>query len=103
MKDKDIAHDFTAYDATMVIEAIKYFACGAVAFSSQGAAVQHEDLITVRINGYAPTDKEYPYDQIFYYITNGELSENIKKFIDYTYSEAGAEIIRKHGMLPIAR
>lgn len=103
MKEKDIAHDFTAHDATMVIEAIKHFACGAVAFSSQGAAVQHEDLVTVRINGYAPTDKEYPYDQIFYYITKGELSGNIKKFIDYTYSETGSEIIRKHGMLPIAR
>ncbi len=103
MKDKDIAYDFMTYDTCMVIEAIKHLPCGAVGFISQGAAVQQEDIITIRINGYAPTDKDYPYYQIFHYVTKGELSAKIKKFIDYTFSEAGSEIIRKYGMLPIAR
>lgn len=103
MKLKDIEHDFMAYDSTMVIDAVKYFPCGSVSFISQGAAVHTKELKTLKINGLAPTDKNYPYYQIFYYVTKGAPIGNIKKFVDYTFSEEGAKIIMKYGMVPLSR
>ena len=103
MKSKDIEHDFMAYDSTMVIEAIKYFPCGSISFISQGAAVQHKELKTLKIDGRSPADKAYPYHQIFYYVTKGEPTGSLKKFVDYTFSDEGAKIIKKHGMIPIPR
>lgn len=103
MKHKDIQHDFMSYDATMVIEAVKHFPCGAVSFISQGAAMHHKELKTLKIGGLSPTDEAYPYYQIFYFITKKEPEGNLKKFIDFAYSQEGAEIIRKNGMVPISR
>ena len=103
MKRKDIEHDFMAYDSTLVIEAVKYFPCGAVSFVSQGAAVHHKELTILRIDGLSPTAEDYPYYQIFYLITKNEPEGNLKKFIDFAYSEEGAKIIRKNGMVPIGR
>ena len=103
MKRKDIEHDFMAYDSTMVIEAVKYFPCGAVSFTSQGAAVHHKELKTLEIDGLSPTAEDYPYYQIFYFITKKEPEGNLKKFIDFAYSEQGAKIIRDNGMVPISR
>ena len=103
MKLKDIAHDFMAYDSTMVIEAVKFFPCGSVSFISQGAAVQHKELITLEIDGLSPTDKDYPYYQEFNYVTKGQPTGNVKKFIDFTFSDVGQKIIEKYGMVPIPR
>lgn len=103
MKYKDIQSDFMAWDSTMVIEAVKYFPCGAVSFVSRGASIQHDEMKTISINGMSPQDKEYPYHQIFYYITRGEPSGSLKAFIDYTYSDAGSGIIKTHGMIPITQ
>jgi len=103
MKRQDIEHDFMAYDSTMVIEAVKYFPCGSVSFISQGAAVRHKELITLKIDGLSPTDKDYPYFQEFYYVTKGEPTGNVKKFIDFTFSVEGKKIIEQYGMIPISR
>ena len=103
MKRKDIAHDFMAYNSTMVIEAVKYFPCGSVSFISQGAAVHHKEITTIKIDGLSPTDKDYPYYQEFYYVTKGEPAGNVKKFIDFTFSDEGKKIIEQYGMIPISR
>ena len=103
MKHKDIAHDFMAYDSTMVIEAVKHFPCGTVSFISQGAAMHHKDLKTLKIDGLSPNDEDYPYYQIFYLIIKKEPEGNLKKFIDFAYSEEGAKIIKNYGMVPISR
>jgi phosphate transport system substrate-binding protein len=92
-----------AHDSPIVIEAIKHFPCGAVSFISQGAALHYKDLRTIKIDGLAPTDADYPYLQIFYYVTKGEPAGDVKKFVDYTFSEEGRKLIRKYGMIPIAR
>ncbi len=103
MKHKDIAHDFMAYDSTMVIEAVKHFPCGTVSFISQGAAMHHKDLKILKIDGLSPNDEDYPYFQVFYFITKKEPDGNLKKFIDFAYSEEGKKIIRTNGMVPISR
>ena len=103
MKRQDIEHDFMAYDSTMVIEAVKHFPCGAVSFISQGAAMHHKELKTLKIDGLSPTVKDYPYYQIFYLVTKQEPEGNLKKFIDFAYSGEGSKIIKNYGMVPIAR
>jgi ABC-type phosphate transport system substrate-binding protein len=87
----------------MVIEAVKHFPCGAVSFISQGAAVHHPELKTLKIDGLSPTAQGYPYYQIFYLITKKEPEGNLKKFVDFAYSEEGAKIIRNNGMVPMPR
>jgi phosphate transport system substrate-binding protein len=103
MKHKDIAHDFMAYTSTMVIEAVKYFPCGTVSFLSRGASMHSPELKTIKIDGLSPGDKDYPYYQIFYYVTNGEPTGTAKRFIDFTFSDQGAKIIQKYGMVPLSR
>ena len=103
MKHQDIEQDFMAYDSTMVIEAVKHFPCGAVSFISQGAAMHHKELKTLKIDGLSPTAEDYPYYQIFYLITKKEPEGNLKKFIDFAYSAEGSKIIKNYGMVPISR
>ncbi len=103
MKHKEIKHDFMTYDSTMVIEAVKHFPCGAISFISQGAALHHKEITTITVDGYSPGDKGYPYYQLFYYITKGEPAGQVKEFIDFTFSEKGAEIMRRNGIVPIPR
>jgi phosphate transport system substrate-binding protein len=103
MKHKDIESDFVANNSVTVIEAVKYFPCETVSFISQGAALNEEAITTIKINGLSPQDKDYPYYQIFYYVTKGEPAGSVKQFVDFTFSEKGAALIKAHGMLPITR
>jgi len=103
MKHKDIQHEFMANNSTMVLEAIRHFPCGAVSFISGGATMHYPELKAFKINGLAVTDAKYPYYQIFYYVFKGEPEGNVKKFIDFTFSEEGMKIIKKNGMLPLVR
>ena len=103
MKRKDIVHDFIAQDSTMVIEVLKHFPCGAVSFISGGAAGQHGELKTIKIDGMSPADEKYPYYQIFYLVTSKKPEGNPKKFIDFVYSEEGARLITENGMTPLPR
>jgi len=101
MKHKDLRSDYIAYNSTAVIEAIKFFPCGAVSFISYGAIADENAVKALKIDHVSPAEKEYPYYQIFYYVTKGEPAGVVKKFIDFTFSEAGRELITKHGMIPI--
>jgi phosphate transport system substrate-binding protein len=103
MKDKEIRHDFITYDSTMVLEAIKYFPCGAVSFISRGAAIKYEEIAAIKIDGLSPSDKDYPYFQTFYYVTKGVPSDTAKKLIDFTTTGMGREIILKNGMIPLSQ
>jgi phosphate transport system substrate-binding protein len=103
MKDKDISHDFITYDSTMVLEAIKYFPCGAISFISRGAAIKYEEIAAIKIDGLSPSDKNYPYFQSFYYVTKNGPSETAKKLIDFTTTGKGRDIILKNGMIPFSQ
>lgn len=101
MKHKDLRSDYIAYNSTAVIEAIKYFPCGAVSFISYGAIADEKAVKALKIDNLSPAQNEYPYYQIFYYVTKGEPSGAVKKFIDFTFSDAGRELITRHGMIPM--
>ena len=55
----------------------------------------------LKIDNLSPADAAYPYYQVFYYITKGEPAGAAKQFIDFTFSQAGRDLITKHGMIPI--
>ncbi|MFO8083112.1 MAG: substrate-binding domain-containing protein [Desulfobacterales bacterium] len=101
MKEKEIKHDFVTYDSSMVLEAIRYFPCGAISFVSYGAAMHYEDIAAIKIDNRLPTDSDYPYFQVFYYVTKGEPSGVVKKLIDFSTTGKGREIIKKNGMIPM--
>jgi phosphate transport system substrate-binding protein len=103
MKHKDIQHEFMAFNSTMVIDAVRHFPCGAISFTSGGATMHYPELKAFKINGTAVNDSKYPYYQVFYYVSKGDPEGNVKKFIDFTFSEEGAKIIKKNGMLPLPK
>jgi len=103
MKNKEISYDFMTYRSTMAIDAIRYFPCGAISFISQGAVIKHAELKALKIDGISPVDPNYPYQQIFYFVTKGEPAGAAKKYIDFAFSDKGIAIIKQKGMVPIAR
>jgi phosphate transport system substrate-binding protein len=77
-------------------DAIGYVSIGHVdgsvkALSIDGAAVSQENAM----NG------SYPVVRKLYMNTKGEPSKLVKAFIDYIMSPEGAEIIKKHGYIPL--
>ena len=98
---EEIRYDLMAYKSTMVIETMKRFPLGAISFIAQGAVAKHPEIKTIRIDGLSPRDKDYPYYQIFSFVTKGEPKGPAKAFIDFALSEKGIAIMKGRGMLPI--
>jgi len=57
----------------------------------------------LKIDGRLPADPDYPYFQIFYYVTKGQPKGNLKAFIDFAFSEKGKKIMYRNGMVPLPR
>ena len=74
-----------------------------ISFITQGAHTVHEALKTLRIDGRAPEDSEYPFHQDFSFVLNGEPRGISKKLIDFYFSEKGRDLLRKSGVTPVAR
>jgi phosphate transport system substrate-binding protein len=102
MGGNPMVFDVMTQKSTMVIEVTRRIPCG-ISFTSQGAArlITH-GLKKLKINGLAPEDKDYPYYQIFSFITRGVPSGLAKKYIEFSMSTEGRDIIRKKGMVPIS-
>jgi phosphate transport system substrate-binding protein len=96
----DVVFDIMTTRSTMVIEVTRRIPCS-ISFTSQGAArlITH-GLKKLKINGLAPEDVNYPYYQVFSFVTRGTPSGVAKKFIDFALSKEGKEITRKKGMIP---
>ncbi len=60
----------------------------------------------VTIDGATPTKesvlkKSYPYARPNFYYTNGEASGEAAKFIEFTLSDAGQQVVEKVGFIPV--
>ncbi len=69
------------------------------------AYIQAEGIKVAAINGALPTQesvvaKKYPYARPTYYYTNGEPQGEAAKFIEFTHSKKGKEIVSKVGFVP---
>jgi phosphate transport system substrate-binding protein len=100
MKRKEIAYDYMSYHSTAIIDAVKSFPWS-VSFISYGSAYDEENVKVLKVNNLNAVDKNYPYYQTFFYVTKGEPSGIVKQFIDFKRTDAGREIIKKKGMIPI--
>jgi len=103
MKHKEIKYEYMAYKSTGAIDLVKSLPCGSISFSSEGAAIQEEGLTTLKISDYLPKDKNYPYYQLFYFVTKGEPSGAAKLFVDYAFSEKARKLMKERGMVPVPR
>lgn len=100
MLGRDIDHDVMTSKSTMVIELTRSIP-GSISFIAQGAAAYRlEGIRIVKINGLAPGNSDYPYYQVFSFVTSGIPAGTAKKFIDFALSEGGKRIMLKRGMLP---
>ncbi len=103
MKHKEISYTFSAYDSTMAIRAVKSLPEGAISFIANGAVVYEKGIKILKIDGKHPGDSEYPYYQIFYYVTKGKPQGSLKAFVDLAFSKKGKDIMQHNGMLPLPK
>jgi len=100
MKGQDLIYQIKTHASTKVIEAARHFR-NSVTFIAQGASRRgKEGLKTIAINGYKPGDPNYPYAQVFSFVTIGRPEGPAKAFIDFALSPEGKEIIKSRGMVP---
>ncbi|MFO7560939.1 MAG: substrate-binding domain-containing protein [Desulfobacterales bacterium] len=97
MSHIELRYDFLAYKSTIVIDAVRYLP-DTISFISYGAALNQKGIKILSIDGRKPGEKAYPYGQTFSYVTRGKPTGAVKKFIDFTFTEEGKEIIKRNGM-----
>jgi len=94
----DIKYDFMTYHSTMILEAIRRIPWS-ISFIGAGAPTNNAAIRILRVNGYAATDKEYPYIQTLSFVTRGEPAGAVKKFIDFAKSEANLKRLKAKGAI----
>jgi phosphate transport system substrate-binding protein len=101
MRHKEIVYDLMTYKSTRVIEVVKRFPW-AVSFIAQADAAG-QDIKMVSLNGTRPLDPNYPYHQVFSFVTKGRPEGSVKAFIDFVFSGEGKEIMKKKGQIALPR
>jgi len=99
LKRSEIRYDLMAYQSTMVIATVENVPWS-ISFISMGAAAGG-NVSTVAIDGIAPGQANYPYTQTFNFVTRGLPKGAVKALIDFTFSDAGAGIIKSKNMTPL--
>lgn len=102
MKHKEIVYDIMTYKSTTDIDVIEKFPWS-ISFIARGATVANKGVKALKIDGLSPENPEYPYYQVFAFVTKGEPSGPAKAFVEFTFSPEGQELIKQKGMLPISR
>jgi len=102
LKRFDVRYDFMAYRSTDVV-ALVHRIPWSVSFITQGANTVDEAIRIIRIDGKAPGDPDYPYHQIFSFVTKGQPDGAAKKLVDFVFSEKMRAIMKKNGMQPLDR
>jgi len=100
MGGKEMVFDIMTTKSTMVIDTTRRIP-GAISFTSQGAArLVTRGLSKLKINGLSVDDKDYPYSQIFSFVTRGLPTGAAKQYIEFSLSQEGKDIMKKKGMVP---
>jgi phosphate transport system substrate-binding protein len=102
MRYRGIRYDLMAYKSTNIIQVVGKFST-AVSFISQGAAFGKPSIKFLKVGQQPISEKEYPFQQVFSFVTKGAPSGAGKAFIDYWRSSSGQLIIKEKGMTPITQ
>lgn len=97
---RGLRYDFLAYQSTMVIRLIQNYP-NSISFIGYGAAKGADNIKILKVDGLLPGQKAYPYYQIMSFVTKGEPSGAVQKFVDFFKSGNGLKLINKRGMRPI--
>lgn len=100
MKSDEIKYDLMTYKSTMVIETVQRFPWS-ISFIAQGAVSFSKDIKKIKVDGILPSHSDYPFYQVYSFVTKGEPSGGVKGFIDFAFSEEGKAIAKKRGMCPM--
>jgi len=99
MHREEIRYDIMTYQSTRVIDVVKRCA-DCVSFIAHAAIMGDDDVKALKIDGRSPLEQDYPYFQIFSFVTKGEPAGAAKTLVDFIRSPAGLAIMEKRGMLP---
>jgi phosphate transport system substrate-binding protein len=102
LKRFDIVYDYMAYRSTDVVQLIQYLPWS-ISFISQGADTVNVSIRVLQIDGKSPGDPNYPYHEIFSFVTKGQPDGAAKKLVDFAFSEKGRAIMVKNGLEPLPR
>lgn len=102
LKRLDVRYDFMAHRSTDVVQLILRVPWS-ISFISQGADTVNAAIRTLQIDGKSPGDADYPYHQIFSFITKAQPEGAAKKLVDFAFSEKGRSIMKKNGLEPLPR
>jgi phosphate transport system substrate-binding protein len=102
LKRFDVRYDFMAYRSTDVVKLVHRIPWS-ISFISQGAHTVDEAIRIIQIDGKRPGDRDYPYHQIFSFVTQGLPAGAALKLVDFAFSEKGQAIMRKNGLDPLPR
>ena len=95
MKHDEITYDCLTYQSTTVLDIVSHHPW-AIAFISNGAAMNHSAVKRLSIDGFSPEDKAYPYSQVFSFVTKGNPSGAVKQFTDFALSPKGCKMTYKN-------
>lgn len=82
---------------------------GAIGMTTQVRVAQSNGLIrAIAINGIFPSSKnlltnKYPLSRDSYLITTASPSENVRKFIEFIYSDTGTQVIMTNNAVPASK
>ncbi|RPJ78442.1 MAG: hypothetical protein EHJ94_09470 [Deltaproteobacteria bacterium] len=100
MRLKEIKYNFLTYQSTMAIEGVKNIP-GAISFIAQGALPRDQSVKTIKIDGLATADKDYPIYLIYSFATKGTPGPLAQATINFGLSEDGILFMKERGMFPI--
>ena len=102
LKRFDVRYDFMAYRSTDVVTLVHRIPWS-VSFISQGANTVDEAVRKIQIDGKSPADADYPYHEIFSFVTKGQPSGAAQKLVDFVFSPKMQAIMMKYGLQPLPR
>jgi len=98
--ERGLRYDFLAYQSTMVIRLIQNYP-NSISFIGYGTVKGVENVKIIKIDELSPAQNDYPYYQVMSFVTKGEPSGAVQKFVNFVKSEKGRKLIEKRGMQPI--
>lgn len=96
----EIKNDFCSEETLSAMTGVKYIP-GAVSFITHAIAARDPKINVVRVDGVAPGNENYPYQQTFYMVIKGEPDAMMKEVINYIFSEKAQSRMIELGMKPL--